>query len=185
MFPWDAFDVTSYDYGAPLSECGNYTDKYRSAAELIAKHDPLSGVLAKPDPPPFVGPVAYPTLNLDRFMPYNKAVSQVVSQKSIAHKQPKLCERLRDSHSCSAQEVTCTYPDLRPMEMLDCLNAGLGQSYGYVVYRKEVSGLRSGDRLKVKGRVHDLLIVMVNGVRVTRVIANIMGTLDFGSWGLR
>ena len=72
------------------------------------------------------------------------------------------------------------------MEMFDCLNDGNGQSYGYAVYRKEVVGLKTGDKLRVKGRVHDLLIVMVNGVMVNQEpIINIFGTLGFGSWGLR
>ena len=71
------------------------------------------------------------------------------------------------------------------MEMFDCLNEGNGQSYGYVIYRQEVWGLKSGDKLKIKGRVHDLLIVMINGVMVNKPIVNIFGALEFGSWGLR
>ena len=84
------------------------------------------------------------------------------------------------------QDTVCNYPDLRPMEMFDCLNEGNGQSYGYAVYRKELTGLKTGDKLKIKGRIHDLLIVMINGVMVTKTpIVSILDTLVFGSWGLR
>ena len=70
--------------------------------------------------------------------------------------------------------------------MFDCLNEGNGQSYGYAVYRKELTGLKTGDKLKIKGRIHDLLIVMINGVMVTKTpIVSILDTLVFGSWGLR
>ena len=79
VFPWDAFDVTSYDYGAPLSECGNYTDKYHSAVAMIEKYDPLSKVLAKPDPPQYVEPVAYSEVTFDRFLPYYQIVANAVS----------------------------------------------------------------------------------------------------------
>ena len=34
-------DTTSYDYGAPLDECGNITEKYRMMRECIARYAPV------------------------------------------------------------------------------------------------------------------------------------------------
>ena len=38
-------DTTSYDYDAPLSECGQYTAKYNATREMIASYDPLYDIL--------------------------------------------------------------------------------------------------------------------------------------------
>ena len=38
-------DVTSYDYDAPLTECGQYTAKYNATREMIAAYDPLYDTL--------------------------------------------------------------------------------------------------------------------------------------------
>ena len=38
-------DITSYDYDAPLSESGQYTDKYAATREMIAQYDPLYDIL--------------------------------------------------------------------------------------------------------------------------------------------
>ena len=35
----------SYDYDAPLSECGQYTAKYNATREMIAGYDPLYDIL--------------------------------------------------------------------------------------------------------------------------------------------
>ena len=79
VFPWDAFDVTSYDYGAPLSECGNYTDKYNSVIDMVEKYDPLSQIVAKPNPPTFVDPVAYQQVVFDEYLTYDEIISNSVS----------------------------------------------------------------------------------------------------------
>ena len=72
------------------------------------------------------------------------------------------------------------------METLDCLNGGGGQSYGYMVYRKVLPALETGDKLKIRGRIHDLLIVMVNGVMVNHPILNLFDVaFKFGSWAVR
>ena len=68
------------------------------------------------------------------------------------------------------------------MEQLEHLNNGSGQSYGYIVYRKRSSNIRSGNILKIKGKVRDLLSVMVNGVMIHDPILGILDVNKFGSW---
>ena len=69
------------------------------------------------------------------------------------------------------------------MEQLEFLNQGNGQSYGYIVYRKKISNLKSGSTLKIRGHVHDLLSAMVNGVMINDPILNLADVNNFGSWG--
>ena len=70
----------------------------------------------------------------------------------------------------------------KSMEQLEHLNNGNGQSYGYIVYRKKVTNLKSGSVLKIRGKVHDLLSVMVNGVMIHDPILSILDVNKFGSW---
>ena len=66
--------------------------------------------------------------------------------------------------------------------MMGCLNYGGGQGYGYIVYEKEFDHLKTGDVLKIRGRIHDLLIVLVNGVMVNEPILKIFDLNKLGSW---
>ena len=70
------------------------------------------------------------------------------------------------------------------MEQLEFLNGGNGQSYGYIVYRIRIPTLKSGSVLKIRGKVHDLLTAMVNGVMIHKPILNILDVNKFGSWGV-
>ena len=69
------------------------------------------------------------------------------------------------------------------MEQLS-LNNGNGQSYGYIVYRKQIS-LSSGSELTIRGHVRDLLQVLVDGVQVNPAILTNDDLEKFGSWGPR
>ena len=68
------------------------------------------------------------------------------------------------------------------MEELN-VNNGNGQSYGYIVYRKEVN-LKSdkSSKLQIRGFVRDLLQVMVNGKMVNEPILHLADLTKFGSW---
>ena len=72
-------------------------------------------------------------------------------------------------------------PDLISMEQLP-FNNGNGQSYGYIVYRKKVSGLHQGSTLQIRGHIRDLLQVMVNGKMVNAPILNVADLARFGAW---
>ena len=51
--------VYSYDYDAPLSESGHYTEKYYATLEMIQAYDPLYSRIDRPPPPTIPEPVAY------------------------------------------------------------------------------------------------------------------------------
>lgn len=80
VLPYEAFDVSSYDYGAPLSECGNYTDKYDWLSERLTKVDPLSSILIRPDRPDFVEPIKYQDVVFNQYLSYHDMMQQVVSR---------------------------------------------------------------------------------------------------------
>ena len=74
--------------------------------------------------------------------------------------------------------------NLLPMEKLD-INDGNGQSYGYIVYRKNLS-LKPGMTLTIRGHPRDLVQLMVNGVQLNSPIYDLADLgRTFGSWGLR
>lgn len=70
------------------------------------------------------------------------------------------------------------------MESLTFLNDGNGQGYGYVVYQKSLPCHElDGNELRIEGRIHDMLTVLVNGVMVHKPIQSTLGILkEFGSW---
>ncbi|ODM98203.1 Beta-galactosidase-1-like protein 2 [Orchesella cincta] len=102
---------SSYDYDAPLSEAGDYTRKYDLAAELIERYQ--NPQLRKPDRPAESTKAAYPTLGLERYLTYSDIIERVPS--------------------------TCKFQMERPVSMENLpMNGDSGQSFGYVIYRKNV-----------------------------------------------
>eukprot|EP00095_Tigriopus_kingsejongensis_P008001 maker-scaffold269_size230758-snap-gene-1.34 protein:Tk08001 transcript:maker-scaffold269_size230758-snap-gene-1.34-mRNA-1 annotation:"hypothetical protein DAPPUDRAFT_58801" len=158
IFPQYAPDVASYDYDAPLTEAGHYTEKYDRAAEMIALDDPLSPALTKPDRPEIVPPVAYPDITMAEYLDFTAIIDNIPT---------------------AAKEMS---GDLLPMEQL-ALNNGNGQSYGYIMYRKQMA-LKSGDKLTIRGHVRDLLQLLINGKMVNQPILTFPDLAFFGSWGL-
>jgi len=153
-------DVTSYDYDAPITEAGQYTPKYMATKEMIAAYDPLYSTLAHPDMPDIPETQEHPQVVLTEFLSYSELVEQVPST---------MREVRREATHMEALNVT----------------GGNGQSYGYIVYRKEVV-LRAGSTLVIRGHPRDLVQVMVNGVMVNPPLLHTMDLLrTFGSWGMR
>lgn len=153
-------DVTSYDYDAPITEYGHYTAKYDTTQELIAAYDPLYSLIQRPTRPEIPSLTTYPDVTFSQYLPYWDLVKAVPG---------------------SAREVRVKPT---PMEQLN-INNGNGQSYGYIIYRKEVQ-ISFGDVLTIRGHPRDLVQVLVNGVQVNPIIATPgdLGT-KFGSWALR
>ena len=153
-------DVTSYDYDAPLTEAGGYTAKYHAARDMIAAYDPLYGLLSHPELPPEPQTTRYNAVTFTEFIPYWNIIENVPEEARETRTQPTA------------------------MEQLD-INGGNGQSYGHIVYRKEVA-LRPGSRLTVRGHPRDLVHLMVNGVMLNEPIYNLADLgRNFGSWALR
>ncbi|CAL8085951.1 unnamed protein product [Orchesella dallaii] len=109
--PYIDADVTSYDYDAPLSEAGDYTRKYDLAAELIDMYE--NPKLRKPQRPAESNKAAYPTLGLQRYLTYSDVIERIPSSSKFQLERPVSMENL-------------------PM------NGDSGQSFGYIIYRKNV-----------------------------------------------
>jgi len=153
-------DVTSYDYDAPITEYGHYTDKYDATLDMIAAYDPMFSLIQRPPRPEIPSLTTYPDVTFMQYLPYWDLVEAVPE---------------------TAREILVKPT---PMEKLN-INNGNGQSYGYIIYRKEVQ-ISVGSVLKIRGHPRDLLQVLVNGVQVNDIIAT-PGDLgsSFGSWALR
>lgn len=65
------------DYDAPLSEGGDYTDKYDETCQLLEKYQKVK--LRKPERPEETKKVAYNPLNSTGYIDWNSLLSQVVS----------------------------------------------------------------------------------------------------------
>merc|ERR1711936_474161 len=107
---------------------------------MIAEYDPLYSLLAHPEMPDIQSPKALPDIQFTEYLSFSDIVDQASSD----------------------MRETLTKPTW--MEALS-VNSGNGQSYGYLVYRKEVT-LQAGSVLKIRGHPRDLVQVMVNGVNV-------------------
>lgn len=61
-------DVSSYDYGAPVSEAGWVTEKFTKTRDLISKYL-MPGEAALPEPPPANPTTTFPVVKLTNFAP--------------------------------------------------------------------------------------------------------------------
>ena len=67
------------DYDAPLTECGNYTEKYHSALSKIAEYDPISSLINRPDLPEIIEPVKYGDIEIIEQIDFEDILNNVVS----------------------------------------------------------------------------------------------------------
>ncbi|MGO4545999.1 beta-galactosidase family protein [Paenibacillus sp. 2TAB23] len=117
--------VTSYDYDAPLSECGDVTDKYMAVREVLRKHG----------------------ANVSEGLPEHsrkKRYGAVVMTEAAG-----LFDHL-DTLTASERR-RCP----EPMEKL-------GQNYGFILYRTQISGPRKSQELHLQD-VHDRAQVFLDG----------------------
>lgn len=70
------------------------------------------------------------------------------------------------------------------MELLD-INNKSGQSYGYIVYRKENVDLEAQTTLKIEGHVCDTIMVLVNGKLVSPKLESSRDLDNFGYWRVK
>lgn len=146
-------DTTSYDYNSPISEAGDYTEKYVIIKELLAKYNKVLTRLPLP-----------PSVTLRKAFPSTKAASQLTLSKIVEQIPRSLY---------SERPV--------PMELLS-LNDGAGQSYGYTVYRKRGIDIAPNAVLKIQGRVCDTVMVLVNDVLVSKPLSRVTDLNGFGYW---
>ncbi|CAG7717941.1 unnamed protein product [Allacma fusca] len=128
-------DITSYDYDAPLTEAGDYGDKYAKAVEIIDKYELPK--LSRPIRPAESTKKAYNPVTPNRYLSYADIIAQLPGEARSFVTNPTSMEDLN-------------------------MNNGSGQSYGYLIHRKQVS-TKNGSVLKA-GPVKDFGFVLVDGV---------------------
>lgn len=134
-------DVTSYDYGAPISEAGDITPLYHGMRDLITKYTKVN----PPPVPPNREKAAYGNVKMMSFMSWNDLLSTCITKDVRVYKNPL------------------------PMEFLnmDEQRSGFGQNYGYIVYRKTVPKFT---KLTVKGTIKDRLQLILDSNRDSTVL---------------
>ncbi|CAG2175649.1 unnamed protein product, partial [Oppiella nova] len=126
--------VTSYDYNAPLSESGNYTDKYWKTKELIEKFNKerAQPKLLIPKPPTYVAPVSYGKLKVKDYLSLEDVLTKI---KPIVTEKPQ------------------------HMELLN-IGTYYGQNYGFILYR--LTNLQKFKHLKLTGGASDRGVILVD-----------------------
>lgn len=70
------------------------------------------------------------------------------------------------------------------MEALD-INNGNGQSYGSIVYRKQIDLAAPAAELKISGRIRDVAMVVVDNQQLTKRPESQAALLGFGYWSIK
>lgn len=70
------------DYDAPLSEAGDYTDKYYAAKDLIARFSRVSNIIM-PDLPAQSVKTAYPSIQATQHLTLENLLAQLVRHLSL------------------------------------------------------------------------------------------------------
>jgi hypothetical protein len=146
-------DTTSYDYDSPLTENGDYTVKYVIVKDLIKKYNKIQ--TRTPQAPTITSRRKYPTISVTGQLLLNDLIRSV--------------------------PVTFQSPDVLSMELLPMNNLS-GQSYGYVLYRKENLNISANATLKITGRVCDSIVVLVDGYLLNKPLTKPKDLDGFGYW---
>lgn len=147
-------DTTSYDYDAPLSESGDYTEKYYIVKDLLERHNVIKTKL--PKMPKELTKIAYPSIKIDKSLTYGNIVNQLPSVISS--------------------------PNLIPMELLN-INNNSGQSYGYIIYRKKLN-IPANSVLTITGFISDSVLVLIDGNLLSPPLKTSRDLNNFGYWRL-
>ncbi|XP_050506215.1 beta-galactosidase-1-like protein 2 [Diabrotica virgifera virgifera] len=145
-------DITSYDYDAPLSEAGDYTDKYYKAKEIIAKYSKLK--IKIPAMPELHKRMSYAPIDIIGEL----TLADIINQSQVHH-----IERLVS------------------MELIDVNNKS-GQSYGYIVYRATGINIPKNSILQIEGRINDTVLVLINGQLMNPTLKSKADLDGFGYW---
>lgn len=145
--------TTSYDYDAPLTEYGDYTQKYTIVKDTIAARNQVQ--TKTPDTPQVTLPKSYSKLAVEKQL-YLSTVIKNAKQTFTSH-------------------------DVIPMELLP-INNGSGQSFGYIVYRKSNVNIPANAKLKISGYVRDTILVLINGKLINTSPKESDDVNGFGFW---
>lgn len=148
-------DVTTYDYNAPLSESGDYTDKYRKIQQLLRNYNKIK--TKEPTLPEPIKKVVYPPITITEQKPLGNLL--------------EVCESIQSEKLLSMESLP--------------INNNNGQSYGYIVYRKTNIKIPKNSVLKIEGRVCDTIMVLINGELKSNVLKEPNDLNEFGYWKLK
>ncbi|XP_046388675.1 beta-galactosidase-1-like protein 2 isoform X2 [Ischnura elegans] len=152
--PFYQFDATSYDYDAPISEAGDYNEKYAILEKTVAKYNPVKTRL--PDKPEESKKFAYPSVNMTEFLNFEDILAKIDANNKVKSS------------------------DVMSMELLN-INQGSGQSYGYINYQTKIN-LTKNSSLTIKGHVRDTVMLLLDGVQRTKIITGPSDLTGFGYW---
>ena len=121
--------ITSYDYDAPISEAGDFTQKAAAIRDLLVKKNLVSfrSLPSLPEPTP---PKAYESVTMTESMSYSELADLVKT------------------------EFKRYVPSIKNPLFMEYLNFTYGGSagYGWMLYQSKVS---KGGKLSIEGSVHD------------------------------
>ncbi|XP_042862752.1 beta-galactosidase-1-like protein 2 [Penaeus japonicus] len=157
-WPYYTPDTTSYDYDCLLTEAGDYTEKYGLAKSIIAKYNPLAGIVDNPEQPALSNKTAYPAV----------PVAEVLDLPTLLTQIPSLVSNEGPIN----------------MELLP-INNSSGQSHGYLMYTAHVSLDGPNCTLKIRGHVRDMAQVLLDGRLLTKPYQNAEDVDGFGFWNGR
>lgn len=153
-------DTTSYDYDALVAENGDYTVKYEITQNIFKKL--YAGMnLLHPEPPPLTPRTLTKGIFLQKELTWSHLIRQLPTTHTIVD-----------------------VPHFIYSEDLD-VNNGNGQSFGYTLYRHRILVNKKNPIMKLQGRIRDILIVFVDGIRQTEVLNDHTQLQNFGFWDSR
>ncbi|XP_057375258.1 beta-galactosidase-1-like protein 2 [Daphnia carinata] len=155
-FPFYAADISSYDYDSPLTEAGDYTDKYYAAKDLIARFNRIPNIYMPPMPAESIK-TAYPPIQATEHLTLEDLLLQLPNNLKIQSN------------------------NLLSMEDLP-INNNNGQSYGYVLYRNAATLTGGVHTITTIGHVRDLAVLLVDQQRLTPDWRSEMQLGNFGFW---
>lgn len=147
-------DTTSYDYDAPLSESGDYTEKYYIVKDLLERHNVVKTKI--PKMPEELKKIAYPSIKIEKTLTFANIVNQL---PSVINSQ-----------------------NLVQMELLN-INNNSGQSYGYIIYRKKLN-IPENAILTITGFISDSVLVLIDGNLISPPLTKLSDLNNFGYWRL-
>ncbi|KAK5650748.1 hypothetical protein RI129_001777 [Pyrocoelia pectoralis] len=146
-------DTTSYDYDAPLTEAGDYTEKYIMVKELLEKYSKVK--LKTPYAPSITLKMAYPSVSVTGQLKLTEIMARVPEN----------------------------FESITPIPMEDLpMNNGAGQSYGYIIYKKDNLYIPANSILTIESHVCDTVMVLINGLLVSKPLTNPDDLNGFGYW---
>ncbi|KAG8233444.1 hypothetical protein J437_LFUL010555 [Ladona fulva] len=152
--PFYAYDASSYDYAAPLSEAGDYTEKYSIVENIVSEYNTVKTKL--PEKPKESKKYAYPSVPITSYLTGEDIIARIDAKDKV-------------------KETT-----VQSMESLNINNLN-GQSYGYINYRKRVN-LTTDSHLKIIGHPRDIVMLMLDGDQKTNILSEPTDLTGFGYW---